>query len=341
MASTDETIRGQVEHEQIKQCCARLYESDLARFLLGDSFHPGGLALTGQLGRMIGLNASSRVLDVACGKGTTAVFLAKEFECEVVGIDYGEQNIAAARALAQTEHLDARVRIDRSDAETLPFSDECFDAVICECAFCTFPDKAAAAREFFRVLRRGGHLGISDLTRSEILPKDLDGLLAWVACIGDAQTVEGYVAYLQDTGFSVDSIERQNDSLKEMVDQVRMKLLGAEIMAGLNKLQLPGIDLGAGQADGEQRNGGGQTGTTWVCPHLCHQIIWTSPFGVVGNYGKGKSDGRQNGNVSECGADGSHLAGGVGNRARRCGNRTQRTSLLWVGTGHCRSFGDP
>ena len=88
-------------------------------------------------------------------------------------------------------------------------------------------------------------MGISDLTRAEILPNDLDGLLAWIACIGDAQTVEGYTAFLRDAGFSVDSIEQQNDALREMVDQVRMKLLGAEIMTGLNKLQLPGLDLGA------------------------------------------------------------------------------------------------
>ena len=171
--------------------------------------------------------------------------LAKEFGCEVFGVDYGHQNVEAARSLAQTELVESGVQFERSDAETLPFSDESFDAVICECAFCTFPDKAAAAREFFRVLRPGGHVGISDLTRSEILPNDLDGLLAWVACIGDAQTVEGYVTYLQDAGFSVDSIEHHDNALKEMVEQVRMKLLGAEIMAGLNKLRLPDVDLGA------------------------------------------------------------------------------------------------
>ena len=245
MATRDDTTRVRPEHEQVKQCCARLYESDLTRFLLGDSVHPGGLQLTGQLGRMLGLSPASRVPDVACGKGTTAVFLAKEFGCEVFGIDYGDQNVAAARSLAQAGHVDSRVQFDRSDAENLPFSDGSFDAVICECAFCTFPDKAASAKEFFRVLRRGGHVGISDLTRAEILPNDLDGLLAWIACIGDAQTVEGYTAFLRDAGFSVDSIEQQNDALKEMVDQVRMKLLGAEIMTGLNKLQLPGLDLGA------------------------------------------------------------------------------------------------
>ena len=70
-------------------------------------------------------------------------------------------------------------------------------------------------------------MGLSDLTRSEILPKDLDGLLVWVACIGDAQSVEGYVAYLKEDGFSVGSIQQQNDALKEMVDQIRRKLLGA------------------------------------------------------------------------------------------------------------------
>ena len=245
MAIKDDTTLARSEHEQVKQCCARLYESDLTRFLLGDSFHPGGLKLTGQLGRTLSLSPASRVLDVACGKGTSAVFLAKEFGCEVFGVDYGNQNVEAARSLAQTERVEARVQFERSDAETLPFSDESFDAVICECAFCTFPEKPAAGREFLRVLRRGGRVGIGDLTRSEILPKDLDGLLAWVACIGDAQTVDGYVAYLQDAGFSVDRVEQRNDALREIVDQVRMKLLGAEIMTGLNKLQLPGIDLGA------------------------------------------------------------------------------------------------
>lgn len=162
-----------------------------------------------------------------------------------MGIDYGEQNVEAARSLARVEHLESRVRFERSDAECLTFSDESFDAVICECAFCTFPDKARAAREFFRVLRRGGQVGISDLTRQEVLPEELNGLLAWIACIGDAHTIEGYSTFLRGAGFSVDSIIVRNDALEEMANQVRLKLLAAEIMTGLNKLRLPGLDLGA------------------------------------------------------------------------------------------------
>jgi ubiquinone/menaquinone biosynthesis C-methylase UbiE len=132
MSNLGSPIRADGEQQQVKQCCANLYESDLARFLLGDSFHPGGLDMTRQLGQMLGLGSASRVLDVACGKGTTVIFLAKEFGCEVVGIDYGEQNVETARSVARTERLDSRVQFERSDAESLPFSDESFDAVICE-----------------------------------------------------------------------------------------------------------------------------------------------------------------------------------------------------------------
>jgi arsenite methyltransferase len=85
-----------VNTETLKNCCAKLYESDLARVLLGNSFHPGGLKLTERVGSLLRLTPESHVLDVASGKGTTAFFLAEHFGCHVVGIDYGAQNSADA-----------------------------------------------------------------------------------------------------------------------------------------------------------------------------------------------------------------------------------------------------
>jgi arsenite methyltransferase len=43
----------------------------------------------------------------------------------------------------------------------------------------------------------------------------------------------------------VSSIKERNDALEEMANQIRLKLLGAEIITGLNRVQLPGLDLGA------------------------------------------------------------------------------------------------
>ena len=229
--------------QEIKQCCAQLYESDLAKVLLGDSFHPGGLKLTQRLGELLQLTAKSRVLDVASGTGASALFLAQQFGCQVVGIDFGGQNVLRANDAAARQDLATQVQFLQSDAERLSFADASFDAVICECAFCTFPDKAAAAREFARVLKPDGALGLSDLTRGPVLGDNLQGLLAWIACIADAQEADRYAAYLRGAGFTSIHVEPHNEALVEMAAQIRMKLLGAEIMVGLKKVNLPGVDF--------------------------------------------------------------------------------------------------
>ena len=229
--------------QKIKHCCAQLYESDIAKLLLGESFHPGGLKLTERLGSLLQLTAKSRVLDVASGTGASALFLARHFGCQVIGIDIGHQNVLRANEAAISQNLGARVQFQHSDAERMAFEDASFDAVICECAFCTFPDKAAAASEFARVLKPGGVLGLSDLTRAPVLADQFQGLLAWIACIADAQDAERYAAYLCAAGFTSIDVEAHNEALVEMATQIRMKLLGAEIMVGLKKLTLPEVDF--------------------------------------------------------------------------------------------------
>jgi len=227
----------------VKQCCAAFYGSDLARALLGDSFHPGGTRLTRRIGDLLGLTPDSHVLDAAAGRGTSAFSLASAFGCHMTGIDLSEQNIAAARTEAKAQQLRDRVHFQLADAECLPFPDSSFDAIVCECAFCTFPGKDIAAAEFARVLKPGGHVGISDLTRSEAPLPDLEGLLAWIACIGDALPLQNYASVLENAGLFLLTTEVRDDVLAEMVRDVQSRMLGIEIATGLGKLQIPGLDL--------------------------------------------------------------------------------------------------
>lgn len=236
-------IGGNVTNEEIKACCAAVYESDWARLLLGDSFHPGGLALTGQLGALAGLESGQRVLDVASGSGASAIYLSDQFGCEVVGIDYSRSSVTAANAAASEAGLADQVRFESGDAERLPFEDNSFDAIICECAFCTFPDKPTAASEFFRVLQSGGRLGLSDITRNGPLPAELETLFAWISCFADAQPIERYVGYLESAGLIVDHIQNRDEALIQTTIDVQSKLFGAEMLVKLNKIDLPGIDL--------------------------------------------------------------------------------------------------
>ena len=98
------------------------------------------------------------VLDVATGTGWTSRGAARD-GAKVIGIDIGEGVIAAAREIAAAANLDIAYRV--ADAESLPFDDGEFDAVISTygCLYVNRP-KAAAA-EFARVCRKGGRLAMA------------------------------------------------------------------------------------------------------------------------------------------------------------------------------------
>lgn len=227
----------------IKACCTALYQSNWVRLLLGESFHPGGLALTSRLGTLLGLGPNSVVLDVACGRGTSAIHLAQTYGCRVIGVDLSGESIAAAQQAYReaTKRLSALPLIEFrvGDGEAIPVESSSVDAVICECAFCTFPDKIRASREFVRVLRPGGRLGLSDVTRSAHLPAELEGLLAWVACIADARSVDEYTGYLTDAGFRRVAVENRDDALHEMVKNIQQRLCAVEILTKIGTVDLP------------------------------------------------------------------------------------------------------
>ncbi len=228
---------------ETKACCATAYESEWARLLLGDSRHPGGLELTLHLGARMGLGPGIHLLDVACGPGTSAVALAREFGCFVHGIDLSPASVDLAREAAHAADVAQMASFEVGDAEALPCPDASFDALLCECAFCTFPSKGAAAAEFARVLRPGGRLALSDITRHGVLPADLDTLLGWVACLADARPADEYAAILAAAGFDGLALESHDDALASLASRVRFKLLGLEVMARLGKAPVPLADV--------------------------------------------------------------------------------------------------
>lgn len=220
---------------ELKSCCATAYASAPARWLLGDSFHPGGAALTAQLGRALRVGPGQLVVDVASGPGTSALQVARETGCDVLGVDLAAESVAAATRAAARAGLADRVRFVEGDAEALPLTDEAGDGVLCECALCTFPDKATAARELARVLEPGGRLALSDVTavRDE-LPAALTGTQAWVACIADARPLEEIASLLEDGGLIVETADRHDHALVAMLARVDARLRTARLLgAGL------------------------------------------------------------------------------------------------------------
>jgi hypothetical protein len=192
----------------------------------------------------------SRVLDVACGRGESARVLAEHFGCHVVGVDYSSENVARANRLAAEGPLSDRIRFVQGDAERLPFDAKSFDVVICECSLCIFPDIATALEEFRRVLRPGGHLGISDVVLNQPVPESLQGLFGHVLCIRGALSVRGYRDVLASAGFSTirsrDASSALNDMITRMEKRARAteNFMDAERLELLQELNVPASSIG-------------------------------------------------------------------------------------------------
>src|SRR5260370_34817694 len=86
---------------ELKSCCAAVYASDWVRQLLGESFHPGGLALTRRLGTLLDLGPGKRLLDVAAGKGASAIFLPQQCGCGAIGAETGNALVREATPAAE------------------------------------------------------------------------------------------------------------------------------------------------------------------------------------------------------------------------------------------------
>jgi ubiquinone/menaquinone biosynthesis C-methylase UbiE len=218
---------------ELKTCCASAYASEAARFLLGDSFHPGGAALTSRLAASLRVGPGRTVVDVASGPGTSAIQVARETGCDVIGVELSPASVDAADRRAAEEGMDGRVRFVCGDAEALPLPDASMDGALCECSLCTFPDKSAAASELARVLKPGAALALSDMTAvPERLPPELRSLEAWVACLGGARPAEEIATLLADAGFVVESTERHDEALVELVERVQERLRAARFIVG-------------------------------------------------------------------------------------------------------------
>lgn len=114
-----------------------------------DQFHTRGILATTELATAAGLEPSTRVLDLGCGIGGPARYLAATFGCKVTGIDLSPGFIDAATYLTARCGLSDRVTFEVGDALHLPFENAAFDAVFLQHVAMNVEDRAAPPRSGF------------------------------------------------------------------------------------------------------------------------------------------------------------------------------------------------
>ena len=107
------------------------------------------------------------MLDLGCGIGGPARYLAATFGCKVTGVDLSPGFIDAATYLTVRCGLSDRVAFQVGDALHLPFDDASFDAVFLQHVSMNIADRNALYKEMHRILAPGGRLATYDLVRRD------------------------------------------------------------------------------------------------------------------------------------------------------------------------------
>ncbi len=132
-----------------------------------DQFHLRGILATAELAAAAGLDPSTRVLDLGCGIGGPARYLAATFECSVTGVDLSPSFIDAAAYLTARCGLSDRVSFQTGDALHLLFDDAAFDAVFLQHVAMNIEDRTALYAEVRRNLVPGGRFVTYDVVLRE------------------------------------------------------------------------------------------------------------------------------------------------------------------------------
>jgi SAM-dependent methyltransferase len=167
-----------------------------------DHFHARGYLATVEMADALPIKAGQRLVDIGCGLGGPARYLARRFGCKVDGLDITAAFVEAGNKLTALVGMQDAVTIEHGDGQKLPFADMTFDGGYALHVTMNVPDRGAFFDEAFRVLKPGAFFALTEHGLGERgdphhpMPWSEDGSGAYL------MRPEDTVAILEKSGFS-------------------------------------------------------------------------------------------------------------------------------------------
>lgn len=190
---------------------------------MGITKHAGGLSATKELLELCHIDTNSSLLIIGCGSGISACKIAEISGCRISGIDISKRMVEVSTKRAKDQGLDNMVVFSVADAQNLPFKDNTFDVVISE-SVTAFPDnKEKTIKEYTRVVKKGGYIGLNEVTWMDIPSIEL--IAYGIRAIGGVkpETAENWKKLLENAGLQdIVSRPRKLNKIEQAINEFKL-----------------------------------------------------------------------------------------------------------------------
>jgi len=127
-----------------------------------DHYHARGFPATVELADRLPIRPGDHILDIGCGVGGPARYIAQRFGCRVSGLDITEPYVQAANKLTALLRMEGQVQVLLGDGQKLPYGDACFDGAYALHVTMNVADRPRFFAEAWRVLRPGAFFALTE-----------------------------------------------------------------------------------------------------------------------------------------------------------------------------------
>ena len=206
-----------------------------------DEFHIGGRTATAHAIGKLAPGRGDHVLDIGCGIGGAARFMASETGCRVTGLDLTPEFIETAQRLTEKTGLGANVNFEVASALHMPFADGAFDKAITLHVAMNIQDRAGLYGEIARVVKRGATFCVYDVMKRGEDAVTYPVPWAETADTSHLTTPDEMLTLLDAAGFEVFDVEDRTDFARKFFKQTMAAIgdgpppLGLHLLMGASR----------------------------------------------------------------------------------------------------------
>lgn len=172
---------------------------DLLAILGIEDAHPGGFELTKYILTFLPLYQNSKVLEIGCGTGKTAIYLNNNYSCNITVVEVNDKMIQLAKK--NFENMNVPIQLIKANAEKLPFATSKFEIILSESAT-AFTNVKLSLKEYVRVLKKNGVFVCIEMTSEEKLNQSEQIEIMGVYGVKQVLTEFEWIDELKRSGFN-------------------------------------------------------------------------------------------------------------------------------------------